>query len=324
MKYKHLFMKAIGFIIILTCFQYTINGQTGTDLKSPDKTGFHDYWYQGKAEITSYTLEQARYGEIHQGEAVLIFVTEDFSRRKQVKLDDPARAGDDAVSVLKLNFTKKFNTGIYPYSMMLSIFTPVHHEKYTYTLKATASSQEWCGHTFTQLNLRDNKYFMTLYSYFESEGDQSRNIPRAILEDELWTRIRIDPTNLPVGNVKLIPGLLAQRLRHTVIQPQNARVSLESEVSGVTPKEMNKGEEQMKYTIQYNDDDRILVIYFQKEFPYQILKWEETYMDGFGQDAKKLTTKAERHRSIMIDYWNKNKPTDTHLRESLGLMNYDF
>ncbi|MDP7238046.1 MAG: hypothetical protein QGI34_15090, partial [Candidatus Latescibacteria bacterium] len=40
---------------------------------------FGDYWYQGKAEITSYTLKQARYGEIHDGHVVLIFVTEDFS-----------------------------------------------------------------------------------------------------------------------------------------------------------------------------------------------------------------------------------------------------
>ena len=86
---------------------------------------FGDYWYQGKAELTSYDLEQARYGEIHPGHAVLIFVTEDFSRSKHVKLDRPQSAGDDAVKVLKLNFMKKFNTGIYPYSMMSSMFTPI-------------------------------------------------------------------------------------------------------------------------------------------------------------------------------------------------------
>ena len=77
---------------------------------------FGSYWFQGKAELTSYDLEQARYGELHKGEAVLIFVTEDFSRRKQVKLDDPAKApADDKQPVLKLNFEKKFLSGIYPY-----------------------------------------------------------------------------------------------------------------------------------------------------------------------------------------------------------------
>jgi len=39
---------------------------------------FKDYWYAGKAEISSYKLEQARYGELRDGTAALIFVTEDF------------------------------------------------------------------------------------------------------------------------------------------------------------------------------------------------------------------------------------------------------
>ena len=48
---------------------------------------FKDYWYAGKAEITSYKLEQARYGEIRNGKAVLIYVTEDFLPNKQVKAE---------------------------------------------------------------------------------------------------------------------------------------------------------------------------------------------------------------------------------------------
>ena len=68
---------------------------------SPPAADFGAYWYQGKAEITSYTLEQARYGEIHSGHAVLVYVTEDFSRGKQVKLDRPQAAGAEAVKILK-------------------------------------------------------------------------------------------------------------------------------------------------------------------------------------------------------------------------------
>ena len=34
---------------------------------------FNAYWYAGKAEITSYSLQQARYGELRDGHAVLIF-----------------------------------------------------------------------------------------------------------------------------------------------------------------------------------------------------------------------------------------------------------
>ena len=44
---------------------------------------FGDYWYQGKAELASYDLNQSRYGEIRNGHAVLIFLTEDFSNYRR-------------------------------------------------------------------------------------------------------------------------------------------------------------------------------------------------------------------------------------------------
>lgn len=106
---------------------------------------FDKYWYDGKAEISSYKLKQGRYGEIHRGTASLIFVTEPFSPQRFVK---PYQENKQSISVLKLNFVKKFNTGIYPYSMMTSTFLPIDS---TYSLKVSSSSQEWCGHTYMEL-----------------------------------------------------------------------------------------------------------------------------------------------------------------------------
>lgn len=117
-------------------------------------SGFNDYWYAGEAEITSYELQQARYGEIHAGEAVLVFVTEPFSKSMQVKLDNWRDESEDNVSVMKLNMMKKFLTGIYPYSMMMSTFIPVSADKYPDPFKVTTSSQEWCGHTWMQLTCK--------------------------------------------------------------------------------------------------------------------------------------------------------------------------
>ena len=71
---------------------------------------FRKYWYSGRAEISRFDLEQARYGEIHKGDAVLIFVTETLNHDTQVKADTPRQ---DDIPVLKLNFTRKFYTGIY-------------------------------------------------------------------------------------------------------------------------------------------------------------------------------------------------------------------
>ena len=71
---------------------------------------FASYWHQGVAELSRYSLRQARYGETHEGEAVLVFVTEPFLPDAQVK-DDDGNA-PDAVAVLKLNAYRRFHTGI--------------------------------------------------------------------------------------------------------------------------------------------------------------------------------------------------------------------
>ncbi|PIQ17718.1 MAG: septum formation inhibitor Maf, partial [Flavobacteriaceae bacterium CG18_big_fil_WC_8_21_14_2_50_34_36] len=70
---------------------------------------FKSYWFSGTAEITSYTLEQERYGEMRDGSAVLIYVTEDFHGDTQVKAN---KKNDLTIPVLKLNSTKNFLTGI--------------------------------------------------------------------------------------------------------------------------------------------------------------------------------------------------------------------
>ena len=51
-----------------------LEGQTPT-IERPTVDQFNDYWYAGDAELTRYALQQVRYGEVHEGDAVLIFVT---------------------------------------------------------------------------------------------------------------------------------------------------------------------------------------------------------------------------------------------------------
>jgi len=284
------------------------NNNNEVKLVGPVSDGFNDYWYKGKAELTSYTLEQARYGEIHQGNAVLIFVTEDFSRSKQVKLDNPTQAGDDSVNVLKLNFTKNFNTGIYPYSMMTSVFTPVQRQKNPQTLKITTSSQEWCGHTFTQLNLNEQSYRIQQNSYFERDGDQTLSLDGAIPEDELWTTLRLNPEDLPTGKLQLIPGTMFQRLRHLSWTTQSATAQLQP-VAG--------NPQLMSYTLTYPELERTLTIEFNKAFPHEIESWEETYQSGWGQGAQPLTTKAKRNKKMLVDYWTKNSVADEALYKEL-------
>ena len=86
----------------------------------------------------------------HEGTCVNIFVTEDFSKEKLVKLNDAGRAGADRLPILKLNQSLKFNTGIYPYSVMMSAFQPVDRNNYPHAVKVTNTVQEWCGMAYMQ------------------------------------------------------------------------------------------------------------------------------------------------------------------------------
>lgn len=267
--------------------------------------GFDAYWNQGKGELSGYDLEQARYGEVHEGDAVLVFVSEPFSPKSLTK----SGGTGPEIPVLKVNFDKKFLTGIYPYSMMMTVASPVNLKRHPRALKVATSSQEWCGHTYTQFNYRDGSYEMTEHSYFPREGDSEEKMEAVWLEDEIWTRLRIAPDRLPVGEVEMVPGTFYLRMRHQKIESRMATAS-NSPVPG--------NPSGMVYSLNYPKDKRTLSIQYQKEFPHQILGWEEIYSSGYGAGAKELKTKATLRNTIQLAYWNHNGNADRDLRKQLG------
>ena len=269
--------------------------------KRPLSKNFKEYWYAGDAEITSYNLQQARYGETRDGKAVLIYVTEPFLAQKQVKADG---ANPDNIPVLKLNATKKYLTGIYPYSIMSSSFYPVHDNQHA--IKVSFSAQEWCGQVYAQLNNRDSFEVMS-HSYFEGEADQDLVLEKNILENELWNKIRIDPQNLPTGEFEVIPSLEYIRLSHKELKPYKAILTLSS------------SDDVSSYEIDYPELQRSLKITFVSTFPYGIEGWTETFTSGFGDNAKQLTSSATKINTIKTPYWKQNGNKDLSLRDSLGL-----
>lgn len=307
-KYKLNYLIPIAFmgILLLSAFPNNDKTKEATSPQTIDNSKFDQYWYQGKAEITSYDLKQARYGEIREGSAVFVFVTEPFSKSKQVKLNNTTRNEEDVVKVLKMNFTKKFTTGIYDYSILQSIFTPIDLKNYKHSIKVATSLQEWCGHTYTQLNLQSYKYKVLLKSYFETEGDQEYQIEQAMLEDEIWNLIRISPSVLPIGDIQLVPNTATARLRHTSLDVESAFATLNDH-------ESNK--RLMTYIVEFTESQRTLKIHYHKKFPHEIEGWTETYIDN----GKELSTTATRTKTILSDYWNKYQIKDEPMRQELGI-----
>lgn len=295
--------------VLLACGAQSLENKKVETKTSPQKNNFNNYWYQGKAELNRFELSQARYGEIRKGDAIMVFVTEDFLKEKQVKKE--SNTNEKAVSVLKLNYITKFNTGIYDYSMMSSIFSPVRSSN---PIKITTSSQEWCGHSWLQMNNKNGVYSFIGNSYFEKEGDSQINIEEKRMEDGLWNQIRMNPEGINEGTWEYIPSTQYLRLVHKDITGYQAVVTKDSYT-----KEDLIGENLMSVKLEYPSLERTLEIIYENEFPHEIAGWKETRKSGFGSQAKILETTAKRTHQIREPYWNLNKNADLIYRDKLGL-----
>ncbi len=290
MRFFLTFVTLLPILILTGC-----NDKTKADLNPGNERvlseAFSSYWYNATAEITSYSLQMERYGEMRDGTAVLIYVTEDFLADEQVKAN---RKDETTIPILKLNSTKNFMTGIYPYAMMSSTFYPVLEE--SHALKVSTSIQEWCGITYAQINNR-NTFEITSHSYFQNEADQNFNLEKTWLEDEFWTLLRIDPAALPTGEITVIPSLEFTRLRHKTIKPMRAIGTFAEE------------ETMFSYSVHYPSLERTLTIWFEKEAPYVIEEWEE--------QIGEFTSTAVKINQIQEAYWNNTANSEEAMRENL-------
>ena len=80
-----------------------------------------------------------------------------------------------------------------------------------------------------------------------------------------------------------------------------------------------EGNPLVRYEINYPDEQRTLRVFFEKDFPYRIQQWEESYRGLSGDIKKTLTTRATRTHSIMDAYWRHHGNKDRILLKKLGL-----
>ncbi len=284
--------------------------EPASEFAPANRESFNSHWMDGLGEISTYELEQARYGEIHPGEMVVVFVHEPFSRKKLVKLDNVEGAGKDHVPVLKCLISTKFNTGLYPYSVETIAQTSLEDGR---LLKLSNSSQEWCGHTWLQLLRRGSQFQVEGHSYFESEGEQKFNLSAVWSEDGFWNLIRFDPSKLPIGEIDVLPSLSFVRLRHKPVQPYPAN----ARIVEYADRKLHKA-----YELVYREPEpRTVRFHYVDEFPYKIEQIEIVGLSGFGQNAKTLTTVATLTHQERLPYWGLNQRADTTARTRFGLTN---
>src|SRR2546425_13248551 len=130
-------------------------------------------WDDGRAEIDAYEASILRYGIPRPLTAYLIVVKVDFSKQQLVKAD-PDHDPGDLFTVLKLNHVIDYQTGIYSYHQLASVF----FDRASMDLvKFSLTSNEWCGNTYKEYTRRVGKGALHAHTYWDNQAEATYDVP---------------------------------------------------------------------------------------------------------------------------------------------------
>jgi len=287
----------------------------------PAPPTFESHWQDGRAELAGYRYHVTRYGQRREGRCAMITVTEPFSAAKRVKVDDPARNPRDTFEALKLNLSRSFQTGIYDYHTMLSLF--VRSRDFS-TVKVAFSSTEWCGQVYEEQGYGPRAVSGFVRSYFE---DQSRAIhlparPGGVAEDDLFLLLRgLRGDYLPPGrtrSVALVASPFITRLRHRPPAWVTAEITRGRQPA---PLRVPGGSfTSILYTVRI-DDGRTGRFWIESVYPHRILKWVWSAEPGHGgtRAPREGLDEGELLGSTRLAYWRLNGPGGERYLREFGL-----
>ncbi len=282
------------------------------------QTDFSAHWHDGQAELDGYRWSVTRYGQKREGQAVAIFVTEPFSEAKRVKADAPGRNPADTFDALKLNLVRDFQTGIYDYNTMTSVF--VRSDDFS-PVKVSFTSAEWCGHVYEELIFDPRSIREQIFSYFEDESS-SRTLdapPRGVAEDNLLILLRgLRGPYLAAGeriSVPFLPGAFHRRLVHRSLAWTTADIERLKEMQTIT---VPAGEFRTIVYVVRVDGGREGRFHVESEHPHRIVRWQWESTAG-GPRAREAAESAELTGTARVKYWNLNGLGDERHLDQLGL-----
>ncbi|HET9951767.1 MAG TPA: hypothetical protein VFS09_08245 [Candidatus Eisenbacteria bacterium] len=288
----------------------------GSGVRGPT---FESHWQDGRAELSGYRYHVLRYGEPRAGQAVMITVTEPFSESKRVKADDPAKNPADTFEALKMNLVRDFQTGIYDYNTMTSVF--VRSRDFS-PVKVSFSGSEWCGNVYEEILFDRDAARQSLRSYFEGEsGERSlRRPPGGVSEDQLFILVRgLRGDFLRAGErrtVALLPGSFVRRLAHRPLSWVNATIERSAKAERVT---VPAGTFQADLYRVRTADSRTGSFWVERPYPHRIVRWSWSAGAAGDRKASEATESAELAGSARLPYWQLHgNGQETYLKQ-LGL-----
>ena len=290
---------------------------------------FEPHWQDGRAELDGYRYSITRYGQPRTGTAVLVYVTEPFSEARRVKVDHPTPGSPDVVEALKLNLVRDFQTGIYDYNTMMSLFT---RSRDFSPMKIAFSSQEWCGQVYEEMLFERYHVADHYQSYFENETDMRRLTlqKNGIAEEELFIRLRdLREEWIPAGQKRKVPFLPAAFYRRLTHRPLIWTEATIEHGRGIESVAVPAGRfDATRYVVRVADG-REGDFWVERAYPHRILRW------SWKPAASAAGTAAGRERggwapaegldsgeltgSQRLPYWQLHNPGDERYLTELGL-----
>ena len=217
---------------------------------------FVDYWKNGKTEITKYELKE---DSISVGEGSLSFNIQYVEGVNKT----------DSVQVLHSDFTGKIHKENYDYSAMTSVYLPLNLTLRPHAMKVINSVQEPAGNSFLALLQIPKSYEIVAKNTFKEKTKEHFILERQHLEDELWAKIRMNPSNLPMGDIEIIPSFAYWQSVRKSPNIYEAKTGLKD----YTGTEFT-GKKLKIYSLDYPDLKRNLSIVFESDFPFEIVGWK--------------------------------------------------
>jgi hypothetical protein len=237
-------------------------------------------------------------------------VTEDFSDSRRVKADPGKHPAADVYPVLKLNEIRHFQTGIYDYNMMTSIFARVAPA--WPIAKVSFSSQEWCGHVWHHLIPGKGRVEGIFHSYFDGEADGRDDLPlpeRGVFEDALPILLRgWNGEYLKAGEsrtVPYLPSLVRSRLGHKPLAWTKATIT---RAAGAQEVKVPAGAFPAVLWTVAEEGGPTVTYAFEAAPPYRLLRRSS-------QTGEEVVLLGSSRQS----YWKENDPGGEKYLKELGL-----
>lgn len=217
---------------------------------------FTDYWKNGKTEITKYELKE---DSVSVGGGSLTFAINYVEGVNKT----------DSIQVLHSDFTGIIHKENYDYSVMTSVYLPLNLIIRPHAMRVINSVQEAAGNLFLALSQIPKSYEILSKNTFNEKTKEHFALERKNLEDELWAKLRMNPNDLPTGDIEIIPSFAYWQSVRKSPNIYEAKAELKDYVETEFI-----GKKLKIYSLNYPDLKRVLSIIFEANFPFEIVGWK--------------------------------------------------